>query len=200
MGAIFVGKPELDNIFYNVGAVAETCSNPTIPTTPTLKELIEEDRRIQEKEEKKKLAERQYTNNFLRNMIKWVKFDGDWTVVKWFDGKVTKVKKQPGETYSKEVGLLWCIAKKMFYQNPNILFEVMRKFVGEDPHEPTAANDICFDKDIMQGYLNRLTFWALDVTDALEEAEEEKEHATDMYQLFTEIRNDMENEYGVSWV
>lgn len=189
MDTIFDGK-----ICCDVGAVTTIFSNPAIPT---LKELIEEDRRIQEKEEKNKLTERQYTNSFLRNMIKWVKFDGDWTVVKWFDGKVTKVKKQPGETYSKEVGLLWCIAKKMFYQNPNILFEVMREFVGEDPHEPTAADD----KNNIQSYLHRLTFWALDVTDALAKAEGEEGHADDMYGLFAEIRNDMEDEYGVvSWI
>ena len=138
-------------------------------------------------------------------MIKWVKFDGDWTVVKWFDGKITKVKKQPGEIYSQEVGLLWCIAKKMFYQNPNILFEVMREFVGEDPQESTAAvhkvtEKGVFDKDIMKDYLSRLTHWALDVTDALAEAEGEEEHASDMYQSFAKIRNDMEDEYEVSWV
>lgn len=186
-----------DKTFYNIRVATKPFSNIAFST---LKELIEDDRRIQEKEEKNQLEERQSTNNFLRNMIKWVKFDGDWTVVKWFDGKVTKVKKQPGETYSKEVGLLWCIAKKMFYQNPNILFEVMRKFVGEDPHEPTAANNIFSDKDIMQGYLNRLTHWALDVTEALEKAEGDREHVSDMYQLFIDIRNDMENKYGVSWV
>lgn len=188
--------------FYNIGVATKPFSNIAISA---LKELIEEDKRIQEKAEKNKLAERQSTNNFLRNMIKWVKFDGDWTVVKWFDGKITKVKKQPGEMYSKEVGLLWCIAKKMFYQNPNVLFEVMREFVGEDPHEPTAAvhkvtEKGVFDKDIMKDYLNKLTHWALDVTDALGEAEGEEEHASDMYQLFTEIRDDMENKYGVSWV
>ena len=166
----------------------------------TLQELIEKEKRFQEEEKKRKLEERQYINNFLRRMIKWVKFDGDWTVVKWFDGKITKVKKQPGETYSKEVGLLWCIAKKMFYQNPNILFEVMRGFVGEDPHEPTAAYDDFYDKDIMQGYLNRLTHWALNVTDALEKAERDEEHAGDMYQEFAEIRNDMQDEYGVNWI
>ena len=159
--------------------------------------MIEEDKRIQEKAEKNQLESRQSINNFLRNMIKWVKFDGDWTVVKWFDGKITKVQKQPGETYSKEVGLLWCIAKKMFYLNPNILFEVMREFVGEDPNEPMAAND----KNNIQSYLHRLTFWALDVTDALAKAEGEEEHADDMYGLFAEIRNDMEDEYGVvSWI
>ena len=166
----------------------------------TLKELIEEEKRLQEEEEQRRLEERQYINNFLRRMIEWVKFDGDWTVVKWSDGKITKVKKQPGETYSKEVGLLWCIAKKMFYQNPNILFEVMREFVGEDPHEPTAAFEDFYDKDIMRGYLNRLTHWALDITDALEKAEGNEEHASDMYQLFTEIRNDMRDEYGVDWI
>ena len=160
----------------------------------TLKELIEEEKRLQEKEEKCRLEERQFINNFLRRMIEWVKFDGDWTVVKWFDGKVTKVKKQPGETYSKEVGLLWCIAKKMFYQNPNILFEVMRGFVGEDPQEPKAAIDN------LMSYLHRLTFWALDVTDALAKAEGEEEHANDMYQEFAEIRSDMQYEYGVYWV
>lgn len=171
----------------------------------TLKELIEEEKRLQEEEEKCRLEERQYINNFLRRMIEWVKFDGDWTVVKWFDGKVTKVKKQPGEMYSKEVGLLWCIAKKMFYQNPNILFEVMREFVSEDPQEPTAAHHEVvgkgtFDKDVMQGCLSRLTHWALDVTDALEKVERDEEHADDFYQLFTEIRNDMEDELGVDWV
>ena len=186
-----------DKTFYNIEVATKPFSNIAISA---LKELIEEDKRIQEKAEKNQLAERQSINNFLRNMIKWVKFDGDWTVVKWFDGKITKVKKQPGETYSKEVGLLWCIAKKMFYQNPNILFEVMREFVGEDPHESTAADDILFDKDAMQFYLNRLTHWALDVTDALAKAEGEEDHASDMYRSFTDIRNDMQDEYGVSWI
>lgn len=190
-----------DKIFYNIGAV-KPFSNVAMSA---LKELIEEDKRIQEKEEKNQLEARQSINNFLRNMIKWVKFDGDWTVVKWFDGKITKVKKQPGEIYSKEVGLLWCIAKKMFYQNPNILFEVMREFVGEDPHESTAAvhevtDKGVFDKDIMKDHLNRLTHWALDVTDALAEAEGEEDHANDMYESFADIRNDMEDEFGVSWV
>ena len=187
-----------DKTFYNIEAALNKIFSTPAPSA--LKELIEEDKRIQEKAEKNQLAERQSTNNFLRNMIKWVKFDGDWTVVKWFDGKITKVKKQPGETYSKEVGLLWCIAKKMFYQNPNILFEVMREFVGEDPHEPTAADDILFDKDAMQFYLNRLTHWALDVTNALAEAEGEEDHASNIYRSFTDIRNDMQDEYGVSWV
>lgn len=187
-----------DKTFYDIEAALTKIFSNSAPSA--LKELIEEDRRIQEKAEKNQLAERQSTNKFLRNMIKWVKFDGDWTVVKWFDGKITKVKKQPGEMYSKEVGLLWCIAKKMFYQNPNILFEVMREFVGEDPHEPTAADDILFDKDAMQFYLNRLTHWALDVTNALAEAEGEEDHASNIYRSFTDIRNDMQDEYGVSWV
>ncbi len=192
-----------DKTFYDIEAALTKIFSNSAPSA--LKELIEEDRRIQEKAEKNQLAERQSTNNFLRNMIKWVKFDGDWTIVKWFDGKITKVKKQPGETYSKEVGLLWCIAKKMFYQNPNILFEVMREFVGEDPHEPTAAvhettdRSAC-DKYVIRDYLNRLTCWALDVTNALEEAEGKKERANDMYNSFAEIRSDMQNEYGVSWV
>lgn len=199
MGTFFDGKPIYsDKEFYGI-ALASTKNFSNVAMS-ALKELIEEDKRIQEKAEKNQLEERQSTNNFLRNMIKWVKFDGDWTVVKWFDGKITKVKKQPGETYSKEVGLLWCIAKKMFFQNPNILFEVMRGFVGEDPHKPTAAFEDFYDKDIMQGYLNRLTHWALDITDALEEAEGNEEHASDMYQLFTEIRNDMRDEYGVDWI
>lgn len=190
-----------NNIFYNIGAVNNPFSNVAMSA---LKELIEEDKRIQEKAEKNQLESRQSINNFLRNMIKWVKFDGDWTVVKWFDGKITRVKKQPGETYSKEVGLLWCIAKKMFYQNPNILFEVMREFVGEDPHEPTAAvhevtDEDVYDKDIMKDYLNRLTYWALDVTNALA-AEGEEKRANDMYESFAEIRSDMQDEYGVSWV
>lgn len=183
-----------DKTFYNIEAALNKIFSTPAPSA--LKELIEEDKRIQEKAEKNQLEERQSTNNFLRNVIKWVKFDGDWTVVKWFDGTITKVKKQPGETYSKEVGLLWCIAKRVFYQNQNVLFEVMREFVGEDPHEPTAADD----KDIMKGYLNSLTHWALDVTDALAEAEGEEEHASNIYHLFAEIRNDMENKYGVSWV
>ena len=199
MGSFFDGKPIYsDKEFYDTAlASTKNFSNVAISA---LKELIEEDKRIQEKAEKNQLESRQSINNFLRNMIKWVKFDGDWTVVKWFDGKITRVKKQPGETYSKEVGLLWCIAKKMFYQNPNILFEVMREFVGEDPHEPTAADDILSDKDTMQFYLHRLTCWALDVTNALEEAEGKEEHASDMYGSFAEIRSDMQDEYGVSWV
>lgn len=190
-----------DKIFYSIGKEVKAFSNPTVST---LKRLTEEDKRIQEEVEKNKLAERQSTNSFLRNMIKWVKFDGDWTIVKWFDGKITKVKKQPGETYSKEVGLLWCIAKRVFFQNQNVLFEVMREFVGEDPHEPTAA-DCCdkeftnkgtFDKGVMQGYLNDLTIWALDVTDEFDDTEQE----SDWYNQFSAIRDKMEGELGVSWI
>ena len=217
MDTIFDGKPEPKLTYSNfitecqgdIGPVSkstqllvseETNRGVTLMKEMTFQELIEKEKRFQEEEKKRKLEERQYINSFLRNMIKWVKFDGDWTVVKWFDGKITKVKKQPGEVYSKEVGLLWCIAKKMFYQNPNILFEVMREFVGEEQHEPTAAFEDFYDKDIMRGYLNRLTHWALDITDALEKAEGNEEHASDMYQLFTEIRNDMRDEYGVDWI
>ena len=203
MDTFFDGKPIYsDKEFYGI-ALASTKNFSNVAMS-ALKELIEEDKRIQEKAEKNQLESRQSINNFLRNMIKWVKFDGDWTVVKWFDGKITRVKKQPGETYSKEVGLLWCIAKKMFYQNPNILFEVMREFVGEDPHEPTAAvhevtDEDVYDKDIMKDYLNRLTYWALDVTNALA-AEGEEKRANDMYDSFAEIRSDMQDEYGVSWI
>ena len=214
MDTIFDGKvierdftTEYQSVWVNDKAPAykSTDRGFTFVKEMTLQELIEKDKCLQEKEEKARLEERQFQNNFLRNMIQWVKFDGDWTVVKWFDGKITKVKKQPGEIYSKEVGLLWCIAKKMFYQNPNILFEVMREFVGEDPHESMAAvhkvtDKGVFDKDIMKDYLNRLTHWALDVTDALAEAEGEEKHASDIYHLFAEIRDDMEDEYGVSWI
>ena len=211
---LFYGDNTFEREYMSISGAGETgidekircSSSPSVFCKEvSLQDLIEENERLQEEEERRKLEERQDINNFLRRMIEWVKFDGDWTVVKWFDGKITKVKKQPGETYSKEVGLLWCIAKKMFYQNPNILFEVMREFVGEDPHEPTTADyevtgKGTFDKDTMQGYLNRLTHWALDVTNALEKAERDEEHAGDMYQEFAEIRSDMQYEYGVYWV
>ena len=63
--------------------------------------------------------------------IKKVIFNDPATVVIWSDGTKTVVKCQPGDVYSKELGLAMCISKK-YLGNKGNFNEVFKKWIPED--------------------------------------------------------------------
>lgn len=64
--------------------------------------------------------------------IKKVIFNNPATVVIWEDGTKTVVKCQKGDTYSEELGLAMCIAKK-FFGNKGDFNEVFKKWLPKEP-------------------------------------------------------------------
>ena len=58
-------------------------------------------------------------------------FNDPATIVIWSDGSKTVVKCQPGDTYSKELGLAMCISKK-FLGNKGNFNDVFKKYIEED--------------------------------------------------------------------
>jgi hypothetical protein len=63
--------------------------------------------------------------------IKDVIFNDPATIVMWSDGSKTVVKCQPGDTYSEELGLAMCIAKK-YYGNTGAYNEVFKRFIPKE--------------------------------------------------------------------
>ena len=66
--------------------------------------------------------------------IKKVIFNDPATIVIWSDDSKTVVKCQPGDTYSKELGLAMCIAKKYLGNKGNFNDE-FKKWIPEEPIE-----------------------------------------------------------------
>lgn len=66
--------------------------------------------------------------------IKKVIFSGPCTIVIWEDGDKTMVRQQEGDTYSKEVGLLMCLAKRVWGKNESgsNFNDYMRKYISEE--------------------------------------------------------------------
>ena len=62
--------------------------------------------------------------------IKKVVFNKPATVVIWSDNTKTVVKCQPGDEYSKELGLAMCISKK-FLGNKGNFNETFKKYLSE---------------------------------------------------------------------
>ena len=58
--------------------------------------------------------------------IEKVIFNDPATIVIWADGSKTVVKAQPGDTYNPEVGIVMCIAKKV-YGNGNKFNDIIRE-------------------------------------------------------------------------
>lgn len=63
--------------------------------------------------------------------IKDVIFNDPATIVMWSDGSKTVVKCQLGDTYSEELGLAMCIAKK-YYGNTGAYNEVFKRFIPKE--------------------------------------------------------------------
>ena len=66
--------------------------------------------------------------------IKNVIFNDPATIVIWSDGSKTVVKCQPNDTYSKELGLAMCIAKK-YLGNKGNYNKVFKKWLNDIPVE-----------------------------------------------------------------
>lgn len=64
-------------------------------------------------------------------MIENVIFNDPATIVFWLDGSKTVVKCQPGDTFSKELGLAMAICKKV-YGNKGNYNDVFKKWVPQD--------------------------------------------------------------------
>lgn len=64
-------------------------------------------------------------------MIENVIFNDPATIVFWLDGSKTVVKCQPGDTFSKELGLAMAICKKV-YGNKGKYNDVFKKWVPQD--------------------------------------------------------------------
>lgn len=74
------------------------------------------------------LFQRGYTD---KPTIDKVVFNDPATIVMWSDGSKTVVKCQPGDTYSEELGLAMCIAKK-YYGNTGAYNEVFKRFIPKE--------------------------------------------------------------------
>ena len=73
--------------------------------------------------------------------IKKVIFNYSTTVVIWSDNTKTVVKCQPGDVYSKELGLAMCISKK-FLGNKGNFNEEFKKWIPEEPVEESVEEPV----------------------------------------------------------
>lgn len=73
--------------------------------------------------------------------IKKVIFNDPATVVIWSDNTKTVVKCQPGDVYSKELGLAMCISKK-YLGNKGNFNEEFKKWIPEDSNEELSIEEM----------------------------------------------------------
>lgn len=102
-------KPEPQDIYKNVYTANESSSlfsSGIANLKETLKEAFGELFNLEEDNMSKKSLE-----------VKKVIYSGPCTIVIWADDSKTIVRCQDGDTYSKEVGLLMCLAKKVWGTN-----------------------------------------------------------------------------------
>lgn len=94
------------------------------------------------------------------NRIDNVIFNDPATIVLWKDGSKTVVKCQPGDTYSKELGLAMCIAKK-YLGNKGNFNEVFKTWIGEDISVEDMRKELekhCFGRRCSECELNTDNF------------------------------------------
>ena len=72
-----------------------------------------------------------YPTKYVALEIKKVVFNDPATIVFWEDGTKTVVKCQPGDTYSKELGLAMALVKR-FYNNKGSYNDIFRKWAYDD--------------------------------------------------------------------
>lgn len=72
------------------------------------------------------------------NLIQDVVYNGPATIVFWSDGMKTVVKCQDGDTYSKELGLAMCIAKR-FFGNTGLFNDIFKKWAWD---ESSGENEV----------------------------------------------------------
>ena len=73
--------------------------------------------------------------------IKDVIFNNPATIVLWKDGTKTVVKCQEGDTYSKELGLAMCIAKK-YLGNKGNFNEEFKKWIPDESIEEISVEEM----------------------------------------------------------
>lgn len=86
--------------------------------------------------------------------IKKVIFNDPATIVIWSDDTKTVVKCQPGDTYSKELGLAMCISKK-FLGNKGNFNEEFKKWIPEETRDDYLSRscDTCKYED--RGFIDK---------------------------------------------
>ena len=77
--------------------------------------------------------------------IKKVIFNDPATVVIWSDNTKTVVKCQPGDVYSKELGLAMCISKK-FLGNKGNFNEEFKKWIPEEPVKESTRERLSIEE------------------------------------------------------
>lgn len=82
--------------------------------------------------------------------IEKVIFNDPATIVIWSDDSKTVVKCQPGDTYSKELGLAMCISKK-YLGNKGNFNEEFKKWIPEEPTEEIREEQI---REILEGNIS----------------------------------------------
>lgn len=76
--------------------------------------------------------------------IKTVHFNDPMTIVLWEDGTKTIVKCQDGDTYSEELGLAMCIAKKALGNKGNFN-EVFKKWLPVESAYPSVQSNMTYE-------------------------------------------------------
>lgn len=102
-------KPKPFDIYrdvYSANELSSSISNSIANLRKTLKEAFGELFNLEENNMSRKSLE-----------VKKVIYSGPCTIVIWADDSKTIVRCQDGDTYSKEVGLLMCLAKKVWGTN-----------------------------------------------------------------------------------
>lgn len=102
-------KPEPFDIYkdvYSANVLPSSFSSGIVNLRKTLKEAFGELFDLEENNMSRKSVE-----------VKKVIYSGPCTIVIWADDSKTIVRCQDGDTYSKEVGLLMCLAKKVWGTN-----------------------------------------------------------------------------------
>lgn len=110
-------------------------SNPAEPITFDIREATGARGRIIKDECMAELRARFNKPNYFlgfekKETIKEVIFNDPATIVIWSDNSKTVVKCQPGDTYSKELGLAMCISKK-YLGNKGNFNETFKKYIKE---------------------------------------------------------------------
>ena len=121
---------------FNPTAVKQAIGQMTSIEKATIyNELQQEEREIKRKQKeaelKRKQKEAELKNNQLRQKIVWCKQECPWTIVKFDDGEVVRVKCGPYDDWDPEKGFYVAIARKYFNNKKGILQNQVNKWVTE---------------------------------------------------------------------
>lgn len=89
------------------------------------------------------VSDKKHPSNNSALSIKNVYFNDPATVVLWDDDTKTIVRCQKGDTYSKQVGLALCIAKKALGNKSNFN-DIFKKWIPEEKKSPVKSRTVGF--------------------------------------------------------